>query len=246
MTGTKRKLPGFVRKARARLERVIDSPRLTEPLADRIARRIRTDHARIDWTFVGRDDLADQIRSGQPVIMALWHGRLQQAGLGWDPAWGEFCVVTSSARPGRMVGRIMQRFGLSTLPMREKRRNTATALQVTRMSRAGCTIGFAIDGPEGPARKAKAVPIDWARMTGLPIWLYTNSFEHYRRLPSWDRMVIPKGHTRGCMLYRRWEAEVPRRLDESAREALRARLESDLNALTAEADRMMGHADLIA
>ncbi|PRY24308.1 hypothetical protein CLV78_103174 [Aliiruegeria haliotis] len=239
-------MPKYAKRIRRRVESVLDSEAITGTATTLMARHIRRVCSRIDWTHVGRDDLAAEVRSGQPVIMALWHGRLAVAPNGWDPDWGRLCVVTSAARPGRMVGGVMQRFGLETMPMRDRKSNTATSLQVARMARDGVSMGFAVDGPEGPARIAKSVPIDWARLTGCPIWLYSNSVERYRILPKvWDNMFSPKPGGRGVMLYRKWEVEVPKRLDDSTRECLRQKLQDDLDALSLEADRMMGHPDRI-
>jgi lysophospholipid acyltransferase (LPLAT)-like uncharacterized protein len=119
-------------------------------------------------------------------------------------------------------------------------------MELARSVRQGLSIAFAVDGPVGPAHHAQPMAVDWARMTGRPVWLFTYSVERYRRLPSWDRMVLPRGGGRGVILYRRWDAEVPRRMDEAGRERLRAKLGADLDALTLEADRLMGHPGLIA
>lgn len=235
----------FIKRLRKRLEAVADSAAVTGAVTSLVTRQIGRRHARTRWEYDGRDELAAQVASGQPVIMALWHGRLAMSPLGWDLGWGPFCVVTSSARPGRLVGMVMERFGLSTLPMHDRKSNTGTSLQVARMMRDGVNIGFAVDGPMGPARIAKSVPIDWARLTGAPIWLYSNSVEQYRTVGSWDRLVVPKSGGRGVMMYRRFEAEIPKRIDAETREALRLKLEADLNALSLEADRRMGHDGLI-
>ncbi|WP_157973565.1 lysophospholipid acyltransferase family protein [Tropicimonas sp. IMCC34043] len=228
-----------------RLEALADSPAVTGAAANLITWYLRRLHARTEWTIHGDDELIAEVRGGQPVIMALWHGRLALAPKGWDPAWGPICIVTSSARPGRMVGRVMQCFGMDTLPMRDRKSNTATSLQVARMAKEGKSMGFAIDGPEGPARIAKSVPVDWARLTGCPIWLFTFSVERYRLLGSWDKLALPRPGGRGVILYRRWQEVVPKRLDEDTREMLRGRLQADLDALTREADRMCGHAEQI-
>lgn len=228
---------------RRRLETVLDSEAVTGTATRLIARRLRRLHDRTEWSHEGRDALLAEVRAGQPVIMALWHGRLAMGSLGWDPAWGPLCVVTSSARPGRAVGRVMQQFGNESMAMRDRKSNTATSLQVARMTRSGISLAFAVDGPEGPAHVAKSVPIDWARLTGCPIWLFSYSVERYWRANSWDRIVVPKPGGKGCMIYRRWEAGIPKRLDPPQRETLRLRLQADLDALSLEADRRMGHPD---
>lgn len=231
----------FVKTTRKRLERVLDSEAITGSACRMVARNTRKLYDNTEWTFEGRDEIAAEVRAGTPVIIALWHGRLPMSTFGWDPAWGRFCVVTSTARPGRMVGRIMEHHHLETLPMRERKSNRSASLKVARMAREGVSFGFAVDGPLGPARKCKPIPIDWARLTGAPIWLYTNSFERFRRFKSWDNMVAPKSGGRGLMLYRRF-GPVPKRIDDIHRDAYTNRLQSELDEMTNEADRRMGHA----
>ena len=96
----------------------------------------------------------------------------------------------------------MEHFGNEALAMRDRKSNTATSLQVARKMRDGTSLAFAVDGPEGPAHKAKSVPIDWARLTGCPIWLYGYSVERYWTANTWDKIVVPKPGGRGCMIYR--------------------------------------------
>lgn len=234
-------MKAFRKSLQRRLEALVDTETVSGGAADLITWYLRRLYARTSWEVHGAEELIAEVRGGQPVIMALWHGRLAMAPKGWDPAWGPICIVTSAARPGRMVGRVMQRFGMDTLPMRDRKSNTATSLQVARMAREGKSMGFAVDGPEGPARVAKSVPVDWARLTGCPIWLFTFSVDRYRLMGSWDRLALPRKGGRGVILYRRWEGEVPKRLDDDTRELLRGRLQADLDALTREADRLAGH-----
>lgn len=233
------------KRIRKRLETVAAGDAVSGTAARLLAGQIERLWRRTDWEFHGRDEVIEAVSGGKPIIFALWHGRLMMAARGWDPAWSPFCVVTSAAIPGRLVGRVMKRFDLGTMPMNEKKANTGASLQVARMVRSGTTIGFAIDGPLGPRRVAQAMPIDWARLTGAPIWLFTNSVERYRLMGSWDRLMLPKPGGRGVMMYRKWDVEVPKRLDPGTREALRIRLGEDLDALTLEADRRMGHDGLI-
>ena len=209
------------KKIRRRLEAAIKSDAVSGTAARLIANRIERVHRDTAWEYHGRDEVIEAVSGGKPIIFALWHGRLAMSAKGWDPAWSPFCVVTSAAIPGRVVGRVMKQFGLETMPMREKKANTGATLQIARAMRAGTTIGFAIDGPLGPARKANAIPIDWARLTGAPIWLYTNSVERYACARSWDNLLMPKPGGRGVMMYRKWDAAIPKKVDPKQREDLR-------------------------
>jgi len=59
-------------------------------------------------------------------------------------------------------------------------------------------------------------------------------------LPTWDRMMLPLPFTRGALLVRRFPHEVPRKMTDNETEALRAVLDTELDALTDEADRIAG------
>src|SRR5579875_2793500 len=61
-----------------------------------------------------------------------------------------------------------------------------------------------------------------------------------RILGSWDRFHLPLPFSRGVMIYGE-PVEVANDSDEAAAEACRALVEQRLNAITAEADRRMGH-----
>ena len=233
------------KKIRKKLEAAAMSDAVSGTAARVISRHIEKVYERTEWEFHGREDVIDAVAGGKPIIFALWHGRLAMASRGWNPEWSPYCVITSAAIPGRIVGRIMRNFGLDTMPMKDRKNNTGASLQVARMMRAGTTIGFAIDGPDGPKRVARAMPIDWARLTGAPIWLYTNSVEKYRTINSWDNLMMPKPGGRGVMMYRKWDVEIPKKIGPETREAMRMKLQADLDALTLEADQLMGHDSLI-
>ena len=47
------------------------------------------------------------------------------------------------------------------------------------------------------------------------------------------------------MMYRKWDVEIPKKIGPETREAMRMKLQADLDALTLEADQLMGHDSLI-
>lgn len=230
---------------RRRLDRLADSPALMNAAAGFFASRIRVWHARTNWHIEGQEELAAEMEAGRPVIMAVWHGRLAMTPFMWRQEWGPVCSLTSRARPGRLVAGTLSRFGWANAGMHDRKSNREVSMQVARMLRGGTSIGIACDGPLGPARHMKTVPLDWARVSGAPIWLWTYSMERFWRLDTWDRMLVPKSGGRGVMLYQKWGHEVPKRLDADGMGHLRAQLETDLTALTLAADMSVGHRDLI-
>jgi hypothetical protein len=235
----------LLRRLRRRIDRIAAAPFLVEGAANLVAARLRAWHRSIDWTVEGAEGLAALRARGQPAIIAIWHGRLAMSPWIWRAEWGRVCTLTSAAPPGRVVGAVQARFGIETLPMRDRGSNLGVSMQAARLVRKGVSIGIASDGPLGPPRILKPVPVEWSRLTGAPVWLWTYSVERNRHMAAWDRMLLPRGGGAGVMLYRPWDVTVPKRLDPAGVEALRLRLQTDLDALTLSADRAMGHPGIL-
>ncbi len=217
------------------------------PVERLIARYLRRFHETTEWAVTGRDALEREVLGGQPVILCFWHGRLAIAPFLFDPSWGRMITITSTALPGRTMGGAVARFGFETLAMSDRKANRAQASELLRAVRSGASLGFAADGPLGPAHQVQAGLVDWTRLTGAPIWLCNFSVERYRILGrSWDRMVLPKRGGRGVVTYQRWDAEVPRALSPDARAHLIAKLQRDLDALTEATDAALGHDGMIS
>ena len=122
------------------------------------------------------------------------------------------------------------------VPMSDDGTNVAGSLKIAKLMKSGVTLGITADGPEGPDRIFNGAALEWARMTGKPIYLFAYATRGHWRLNSWDRMIVPRPFTQGVMIYEKWAVDVPRRPAEGEMDALRAKLQSDLNALTARAD----------
>lgn len=221
--------------------KIADSPAVTGAIEGLFALWIRLAFATSRWEREGFDDMAEALRAG-PVIFCVWHQRLVLAPYMFDQSLGKFCSLTSSARAGRLVGGILGRFGFDTVPMSSHKRHVALSREVLRRIGDGYTIGIAVDGPRGPARKAKPVPIQWARATGRPVFTLAWSARRTLKLPIWDRTMIPLPFSRGTLICRRWDETVPRKLTEAETETLRVSLESALDAVTDAADSRTGAA----
>jgi len=230
-----------LRQLRKRAEAWLASPAGQAVPAALFAAYLRRGYAGTAWEMEGRDAFAVDAAAG-PVIVAIWHGRLMSGGVLWDRAWGRLTTLSSHQYPGRLAGQTMRHFGLDTRAMHDRRSNRAESLALARAIRGGMSVGIAADGPLGPARVAKTVPLDWARLTGAPVWCLGFSLTRYRQLDSWDRMILPRPGGRGCLVYRRF-GTVARGADIAA---ARDRLQEALDAVTLAADRRLGHPGPIA
>jgi hypothetical protein len=228
-----------VTAVRKRLARAVASPAGQALPAALIAAHLKRAFARTEWIVEGRETLAEEARAG-PVILALWHGRLMCAARFWDTRWGPLTTLTSQQYPGRLAGQALRRFGLATRAMHDRRPNRGESMALAREMRAGMSIGVAVDGPLGPAREAKTVPLDWARLTGAPIWLVGFSATRFWQMDSWDRLVVPRAGGRACLLYRRF-GTLDKRATVEALATSRMRLQAELDDVSEAADRRMGH-----
>ena len=233
-------VPRFLRRLHRRIDKLSDPPWLTDALARLAIGQIERRYRAARWETDGDAALGAALATDGPVILATWHGRLAMSPWSWRAEWGPVTSLTSAARPGRIVAQVHRHFGIGSLPMKDRKSNRATSVQAARLVRQGHSLAFACDGPLGPALHMQRVTLDWARLTGAPIWLWSYAVDRQVRLPSWDRMILPRAGARGVMLWRPWTEAVPKRTAEAEIEVLRLRLERDLNALTAEAERRVG------
>ncbi|HVJ83813.1 MAG TPA: hypothetical protein VNC50_22290, partial [Planctomycetia bacterium] len=95
---------------------------------------------------------------------------------------------------------------------------------------------FTADGPRGPRRKLKPGILLAAARTGVPILPSGVAVSGDRRARSWDRMLLPR-------LFGNYAIELgppihlPAELDESSISAWTARIEAEMDRLTAKAER---------
>jgi len=198
-----------------------------------IAGWLRLCHATTRWDIVGRDVLIEALEQG-PVIIVLWHEHLMMGSMHWTPTGHPLMSLHDTSPIGKIAGAMEARTGLIPVAMSSKTSNLAMSRRIKREVQNGVSVGITADGPEGPARVVKTAPLDWARATGVPVFVYANAMTRHRRLGTWDRMVLPLPFTRGVGVFAHWDAVVPRRGTAEEMESLRRDLD---RALTGVADQ---------
>jgi len=223
-------------------KKIADSVWFNQAVEGLFAAYIRFAYRSSRWERSGFEEMDETLRSGTPVIVALWHQRLMMAPFLFDTSLGKVCTLTSSGRAGRMGGQIVARFGLETIAMSSHKRHIALSREVLGKMRDGYSIGIATDGPRGPARVASTVPLIWARASGAPVFVVSFSARRVIAFPTWDKMWLPAPWTRGVLMCRKWDQDVPRKSSEEETEALRQKLEIALDEVTDLTDRSVGRA----
>lgn len=190
------------------------------------------------WRIHGRDDAEALIREGQPFICAFWHGRLMLAPHGW-PRGTPIHVMISRHRDGENIARATQHLGVVPIRGSRTRGGVAAGRAALRVLKEGGYVAISPDGPRGPRMRVQPGLIALARLSGAPIVPITFGVSRRAVANSWDRFVIALPFGRGVYVWGP-PLHVAADADESARERARIILEERLNALTAEADRMVG------
>ena len=202
------------------------------------ARYIRFVHATGRWTVVHGDTPRRFWGEGKPFILCFWHGRLLMMPCCWDRA-ATIHMLISAHRDGQIIARTVGHFGIKTIEGSSRRGGAGALRAMLNALEAGEYVGITPDGPRGPRMRASDGIVTVARLSGAPILPATFGVRPRRVLSTWDRFVITWPAARGVLV---WGApiHVARDADADALEKARLAVEDGLNAITAEADALVG------
>lgn len=177
----------------------------------------------------------------QPLIYAVWHGRILMipwltARLVRTRGARTVRVLASRSRDGELVARWVTRFGLSVVRGSSSRGGAEALRALATAVRAGEDVAVIPDGPRGPRERLQAGVVVLAAATGAPVVPLGFAARPARRLASWDRFLVPWPFARAAVVFGK-AATVPRGAD---RELARTDLERALREATDAADRLVG------
>jgi lysophospholipid acyltransferase (LPLAT)-like uncharacterized protein len=190
------------------------------------------------WQVVRGDIPARFWDEGRPFILAFWHGRLLLMPYCWRSS-AAMNMLISHHRDGELIAKTIGHFDLGTVRGSSGKSGAGALRQMVRTLKAGDHVGITPDGPRGPRMRANAGAVTVARLAGVPIIPATFATSRRKVLGSWDRFVIAKPFARGVFVWG-YPLDVAPDADGAALETARAELETRLNAVTEEADRLVG------
>ncbi len=215
--------------------------------ADAIAFYVRLVRNTTRWDIRGAEHPEAFWSENRPFILTFWHGRLLMI----PPIWRSdrrMHMLISQHRDGELIARAMDPFGIGTVrgsaaKAGKKDKGGSGALRMmVRQLKLNEYAGFTPDGPRGPRMRASTGVIAAARLAKVPILPVTYAVKRRRVLNSWDRFILPWPFNRGVYL---WGEPIDVHSDttESPEQAA-LRLETIMNGLCDEADRLCGHAPI--
>jgi lysophospholipid acyltransferase (LPLAT)-like uncharacterized protein len=200
------------------------------------------------WTVIGEEHPVRLGTQGLPCIAAFWHGRmlmlpmelrrLVRANRRDRPP--PVHMLISGHGDGRAISDVIRYTDIHTVEGSSNQGGSRALRTLVQYLQAGEYVGITPDGPNGPAMRASPGVIAIARLGRAPILPYTYATSRRRLLDSWDRFHVPLPFGRGIFIWGE-PIHVPAELDEAGMETWRALVEERMNAITAEADRRVGH-----
>lgn len=201
------------------------------------------------WTRVNQA-AAEPFWNGQGRIIAcIWHGRFTQMHKLWRFGRGapkakmlisSRARAASSSTPPKRWGRDVIRGSSAKKGVQKGSLEAMRAM--ARHIETGGIIAMTPDGPRGPRMRAKRGTVQLAKLAGapmLPLAWSTSSRIVFDK--SWDEFILPLPFGRGALAV--WGNPIdPPSPDANAAEfeAVRVKLEAEMNRIALEADRIAG------
>lgn len=229
------------------MKRLLDSPLAQRIVGECLGAWMRLVARTTRWEILNAHVPEALRRTGGPVVLVFWHGRILLAHACWMTHNGGMDTKTliSQSREGSVIACAAQTLGIgairgSTETKAGKPKGAFDAMRdMMRQLKAKGAIAITPDGPKGPRMRAEMGAVQLAKLSGAPIVGLAWCTERHRVLDSWDRFVIPGPFSRGVYAFGE-PIRVDRRADDHAMEAARALVESELIRLTQEVDRRIG------
>ncbi|MBW2423024.1 MAG: lysophospholipid acyltransferase family protein [Deltaproteobacteria bacterium] len=193
------------------------------------------------WRF---EVLGDDPREGDPPmaqaphLAAIYHESMLPAL--WTFRDRRYGVAVSRSRDGDLIRRSLLRLGYAEPARGSSSRGASAVLRrIVRQLEEGTTVAVLVDGPRGPARRAKTGIVSIARLAERPIQPVAFAARPALRLGSWDGSLIPLPFARVVCAFGDplTSGSDP---DEAHEQAMARELDRRLARLHAEADGAVG------
>jgi hypothetical protein len=155
-------------------------------------------------------------------------------------------MLISQSREGGVVSHASRTVGAEVIrgsaAKRGQQKGGAEAMRsMARHIDGGGIICMTPDGPRGPRMRAKKGPVQLAKLAEAQLicitWASSNRIVFKK---SWDQFVFPLPFGRGALIWSDPIDPPAPNASDAEIEAVRAKLESEMNRIAAEADRIAG------
>jgi lysophospholipid acyltransferase (LPLAT)-like uncharacterized protein len=183
---------------------------------------------------LGEEFYLNAKKNGEKIIYILWHGRLLipiffHRKRGIKP-------LVSLSKDGEFASMVLKGFGYE--PIRgSSSKGGKEAFHKMKEALDNSEVAIIPDGPKGPGRVLKPGCIYLAQQTGAVIIPISFSCKRRKFLKGWDKHLIFPPFNKCVMLYGE-PIKIPKNLTQEEVENVRKDVESRLNELDEEADKL--------
>lgn len=170
-------------------------------------------------------------------IYAGWHGRslIPANVLRGRGVW----AIISHSRDGEIQKRIFAKFGFQIIRGSSGRGGERALVESIRALKAGGEMAITPDGPRGPGGVVQGGVMLMAKKSGCQLVPVGSSAKPCWHAPTWDRYMVPCPFAKAVFVFGD-PITVPKDADDEQVEAIRIQFEQAINAIQAEADRLVG------
>ena len=194
------------------------------------------------WHFIGRENIQPYWDQKKPLITCFWHGRLLLMPCAWMSE-NPFAMLISGHPDGRFIAQAIHYHGLKTVTGSSSKGGSTALRALLSQLKKGVSIGITPDGPRGPRFKASEGIVTISRLTGVDILPSTYSTSGGLTINSWDQFRLPLPFSKAVMI---WSKPLPAPSRDSSPqelEELRHQVETTLNDICSQGDRLCGLMD---
>jgi lysophospholipid acyltransferase (LPLAT)-like uncharacterized protein len=181
------------------------------------------------------------------LILCIWHGRFPLVHTMWSFKRGapKGKMLISQSREGGIVAHTSRTVGAgvirgSAAKGRQSKGGMEAVRAMARHIESGGIVAVTPDGPRGPRMRAKKGPIQVAKLTRAPLLAVAWATSNRIVLNSWDNFVLPLPFGRGAKIWGNLISPPSPDATDEEMEAVRLALETEMNRISAEADRIAG------
>ncbi|MCF7970589.1 MAG: lysophospholipid acyltransferase family protein [Methylococcaceae bacterium] len=143
----------------------------------------------------GAENLQLFITEQQPMLPCYWHQQMTFSIdflLGLREQGVKTSVLVSPSKDGDIGDAVLTKLGIGVIRGSEHRTGALAMRDIYQaISKDKCSVGTAVDGPLGPARKAKIGVVTLAQLSGAPLIPIANACSRKMHLKSWDNFFLP-------------------------------------------------------
>ncbi len=145
------------------------------------------------YVVSGEEHLIQAIKSGKPIMLCSWHGRLTYASYYLFRSKVHPWAIASKHFDAEIMAGIIQKWGFRLIRGSSSRGGKEVVRKMDEIFQTkNNIIALTNDGPRGPAKIAKPGSISIAKKHDAIIISISGTSTKYWELKSWDKFRLPK------------------------------------------------------